>query len=1381
MKRGKGLCGLVVAAALLWGGGSLVVWAAGAETGELHVLGDPARVYQDWPSAAGADVQLPAAERVTWPPDRQFRSVTMDEQGRGGSLFAAGDFGNAAGEVGVKLRFDGGPPRLMEPLSTVAYLGGYEAGVSSEHTLRLNVVVFDRSSRDTRENGAHRLVLQSRLEILPQVHTGGQNLAHVQVRNGNISTDIREIDLNGHVLSIHGGVMDMPIHGNISSFGGIRFAGGTLEFHDYPSADYGIWGAGFSPMRGSIQRPPATGQVREPAFFYLHGPGVLRWHTLGQMSLGPNNSNWGRTIGPVARWDSSALQIEVANNRYREGGSDWEVWSDGRRMVIGAMQVGGEYSANIRLVDHWGSTAGAGREVLAVTELHVADNGRLDANGISIVCDRLVLGGRSVRAGVYPAERMKPWIHDESGLATITVGAVEDPMPEAEAVVKVPLEREGLVSAGIFDQEGRLLRNLIFGNRRDPGALWLAWDGLDDLGNPMPPGSYEWRVLHRQPFVATLVANPGVNHPEGPARAWGGNHRGPESVTSDADGYYVAFPGSEGAGVLLNLYPDGTRWWTLSYKDDHANAAEAMDADGSGRLAILTHSDGRGLKLEVLSTKDGRLLRSQSVALDPPPARWGWIRNAHLAAHDGVAVVTYKSHNRIRTFDLATGEEQNAIEVAAPGAVTFDSEGVVWFLSDEGVYRWVVGEGVPERVWESLPLGRCTAIAWDAKAGSFLLAESGTEQILRVSPEGRELARYGRAGGREFGPWEGGNFRGVLDLTADGEGGFLVVEQPIRRTAHFDAQGRLIAEWFGGQRWGHGIGVDPEDVTLGTIEGGDSTLCLVRMDHATRTWEMLETYAEPDTLGIFPKLAHEKWNLFRRGGRLYHLFNDPKAGVALYEIDRENGKLLPRAAFVRMDLRQTLPAVWTEALAMQGLSGRPSGMSWSDLNGNGKIEPEEIQFGAYNLPWGYDLHVKEDWTLLTGDPSTRSAWVKIPNRFASNPEQAPHWDLSARQFSEAVWPERFFDVEAFGNRPSTVAIHRNEAGETWSIIRGHGSAQEDRQGEFWPEFYGGSDRVVKWNRDGEVAWVAGRHMGGRGGFTMAYGLLGSFQGNIVVRDRYGVPTSIWSEEGLYAGNLLESWTDDSLPSWVYDYFSSHSDSLIEYDQHFSGFWTYPDGSVYYGMQGRSSTPIFKVEGWDGWERLFGEIRLTEDPPAAKREGDGLKAEYFAGHGFDGEPVLVRVDPQIWFEAAPQLAGGLILETWGSGPPAEGVPADGFSVRWTGWVEPRFSEDYRFVIETDLNAKVSMWVGDEQVIFDDGTVAGRRSARIDRNFLCRRNRSRSLPLQAGERYPIRIESEHTEGQSGIHLMWESRTQERLHVPVTALYSEGTAAGRGKTED
>jgi beta-glucosidase len=63
--------------------------------------------------------------------------------------------------------------------------------------------------------------------------------------------------------------------------------------------------------------------------------------------------------------------------------------------------------------------------------------------------------------------------------------------------------------------------------------------------------------------------------------------------------------------------------------------------------------------------------------------------------------------------------------------------------------------------------------------------------------------------------------------------------------------------------------------------------------------------------------------------------------------------------------------------------------------------------------------------------------------------------------------------------------------------------------------------------------------------------------------------------------------------------------------------------------------------------------------------EGLTAEYFADAGFDGKPVVTRVDKQIDFD-------------WNAAKPVDAVDADKFAVRWTGTITPPKAGDYEFL-------------------------------------------------------------------------------------------------------
>src|SRR5439155_12751135 len=62
----------------------------------------------------------------------------------------------------------------------------------------------------------------------------------------------------------------------------------------------------------------------------------------------------------------------------------------------------------------------------------------------------------------------------------------------------------------------------------------------------------------------------------------------------------------------------------------------------------------------------------------------------------------------------------------------------------------------------------------------------------------------------------------------------------------------------------------------------------------------------------------------------------------------------------------------------------------------------------------------------------------------------------------------------------------------------------------------------------------------------------------------------------------------------------------------------------------NNTLIYRVRGWDNWERQSGKLVLHQPASAARRKGTGLQAEYFANHDLSGEPRLRRRDPNIWF-------------------------------------------------------------------------------------------------------------------------------------------------------
>src|SRR5690606_20597732 len=64
-------------------------------------------------------------------------------------------------------------------------------------------------------------------------------------------------------------------------------------------------------------------------------------------------------------------------------------------------------------------------------------------------------------------------------------------------------------------------------------------------------------------------------------------------------------------------------------------------------------------------------------------------------------------------------------------------------------------------------------------------------------------------------------------------------------------------------------------------------------------------------------------------------------------------------------------------------------------------------------------------------------------------------------------------------------------------------------------------------------------------------------------------------------------------------------------------------------------------------------------------GTGLQAEYFNNMTLTGPPALTRTDATVDFT------------DWGEGSPGSPIGINNFSIRWTGQIQPCYSENYTF--------------------------------------------------------------------------------------------------------
>jgi hypothetical protein len=138
--------------------------------------------------------------------------------------------------------------------------------------------------------------------------------------------------------------------------------------------------------------------------------------------------------------------------------------------------------------------------------------------------------------------------------------------------------------------------------------------------------------------------------------------------------------------------------------------------------------------------------------------------------------------------------------------------------------------------------------------------------------------------------------------------------------------------------------------------------------------------------------------------------------------------------------------------------------------------------------------------------------------------------------------------------------------------------------------------------------------------------------------------------------------------------------------------------------------------------------------------NGLQGDYFSGLDFD-RLVFTRIDQTIDFN-------------WKDKSPDPRLPADKFSVRWTGSVEARYSEPYTFTTVTDDG--VRLWI-DGAIVVD----AWVNQSQAMHNA--------TVTLVAGRRIPIRMDFYERAFTAAAHLSWSSASQPAEVVPYTRLFT------------
>ena len=144
-------------------------------------------------------------------------------------------------------------------------------------------------------------------------------------------------------------------------------------------------------------------------------------------------------------------------------------------------------------------------------------------------------------------------------------------------------------------------------------------------------------------------------------------------------------------------------------------------------------------------------------------------------------------------------------------------------------------------------------------------------------------------------------------------------------------------------------------------------------------------------------------------------------------------------------------------------------------------------------------------------------------------------------------------------------------------------------------------------------------------------------------------------------------------------------------------------------------------------------------PFPTGSGAGLRGTYYDNIDFTALR-RARVDATVNFD-------------WGAGAPSSTMQTDTFSARWTGQVEPRYSQAYQFHVRSDDG--VRLWVNG--VLLLDKFIAQGAT-----------EWSGSIALVAGTKYDMRLDYFEGTGNALAELRWSSPSQVKEIIPTTQLH-------------
>ena len=712
-------------------------------------------------------------------------------------------------------------------------------------------------------------------------------------------------------------------------------------------------------------------------------------------------------------------------------------------------------------------------------------------SGLILICPELETGSMAGYSNLrFPS-------CENAGIASRPILELDIEGYQVSGGFQYSISRPSTVSISIFNAAGTEVKKIAVGAKRNAGTQAEFWNCKSDSINfgdtvaTVPDGQYTIKILKHQGLTAEYMNTLGISVPHW--EGWPGNSAGNPRSICLKDSTEVFLPGKgfwwgEGCITGVRMKPDGTR---LTYYADgiydqvgtlgdfyaHASAFDNGKLYLLGDIAVQVYADPT-LKTGGTVTKFNHIAIGATAAAKHELS----VLSSDFAVYNGKMVVSSEDLRKIWWQNAATGALIQEVPVSGiPYGVAIDNAGRALVIVDGSkIVAFTEGNTAPATVIAS-GLDGAYRLDVNRKNGDIYVAEGGIvfnvlgdkfvppayratpwnwngvhpfdstgQQVKRFTSTGTLIATFGIKGGRPaYGRYTPTDFRCLVDIAVAPDGSFWISEDGTwtgmtlpRRVGHFNADGALIKDFFGGMPYAALAKPDPDDPAIVWLPVSYG-LIRTRVNWADKSWNVLGNY-KCNFPPLFYGNSHTNYfqnaSVIKHNGKTYFHAD----GCILY-YDETLDKVYP-VAFAGTTRSMTMQAQYLNGpdslrIADQAWSvvntyggGLPWGASgnntsWYDKNGDGDFRQSNEWAFATNLKVKYisasaSSIMGRDGTLY-GDLRATPTWQSVGGI-----------DMPSYDFNQTSWLSAYLD-SAFGATPPADLERPLKGLDSSRVVPGH--------------------------------------------------------------------------------------------------------------------------------------------------------------------------------------------------------------------------------------------------------------------------------------------------------------------------------------------------------